>query len=254
MDRVRARKWCGAVGALSCAVLLSGCATIPRRTAEPASPSAIAQSEDDDWSRLTAQLRSDLSRYNSRVVVRAEALAPTVGSTSARDQEFADRARALFAPLSMMALRMPVVGVRPRDLSDSWHDPRDGGKRWHKGIDIFARKGTEVIAVTDGIVSFIGDEKLGGHCVWLTAENGTAFYYAHLDRWAPGLFEGMDVKAGDLLGFVGNTGNAIHTPSHLHFGIDRDDHMVNPFPVLLHASISDRAHRHIDLGGGFGTR
>lgn len=251
---VRARRWCGAVGALSCVVILSSCVTFPVRTAQPASTSAASQSEDDDWSQLTAQLRTDLSRYNSRVVVRSSTMAPALDSTKARDQEFADRAKALFAPLSMMALRMPVVGVRPRDLSDSWHDSRDGGKRWHKGIDIFARKGTEVIAVTDGIVSFIGDEKLGGHCVWLTAENGTAFYYAHLDRWAPGLFEGMEVQSGDLLGFVGNTGNAIHTPSHLHFGIDRDDQMVDPFPVLLHASITDRAHRHIDLGGGFGTR
>ena len=255
MGRVHARKRCVvAVGALSCAVFLSACASIPfDRTVQPASHPQTVQSDEDDWAQLTAQLRADLNRYNSREIARAP-VAPAKPDAKSRDTQFAEHARALFAPLSSMALRMPVVGVRPRDLSDSWHDPRDGGKRWHKGIDIFARKGTAVIAVADGIVSYIGDERLGGHCVWLTTENGTAFYYAHLDRWAPGLYEGMEVQAGDLLGFVGNTGNAIHTPSHLHFGIDKDDQMVDPFPLLAHATISDRAHLHPALGGGFGTR
>ena len=257
MGRVRARRWCvRAVGALSSVAFLSGCASIPfDHTAQAASQTAVMQSDEDDWGQLTAQLRSDLNRYNSRQAARTPAVTqPVVASTKPRDMQFADHARELFAPLSGALLRMPVIGVRPRDLSDSWHDPRDGGARWHKGIDIFARKGTEVVAVADGIVSYIGDQRLGGHCLWLTTENGTAFYYAHLDRWAPGLYEGMEVQAGDLLGFVGNTGNAIHTPSHLHFGINKNDEMVDPFPLLAHASITDHAHRHVELGGGFGSR
>src|SRR5213078_368679 len=107
---------------------------------------------------------------------------------------------------------------------------------------IFAPKGTEIVAVTDGVISFIGDQKLGGHCIWLTTENGASFYYAHLDRWAPGLYEGMEVQSGDLIGFVGNTGNAKHTPSHLHFGINQNDEMVNPYPPLTReANESDSA-------------
>jgi murein DD-endopeptidase MepM/ murein hydrolase activator NlpD len=149
---------------------------------------------------------------------------------------------------------MPVVGIRVHDLSDSWHDPRDGGSRLHKGIDIFAPRGTEVVAVTDGIISYIGDQPKGGHCLWLTTENGSSFFYAHLERWAPGLYEGMEVQGGDLLGYVGKTGNAARTPTHLHFGINQNDEMINPYPLLARAALSLHARLHVELGGGFGTR
>src|SRR5947209_11354904 len=113
------------------AFALSGCASLPFSAAavptpQPASAASLP-SDDDDWSQLTAQLRADLNRYNSREVVRKPTIAPSTNTTQQRNKEFADRANALFAPLSGAALRMPVVGVRNRDLSDSWHDPRDGG-------------------------------------------------------------------------------------------------------------------------------
>lgn len=255
MDSQRARKrWVRAFGVLGSAVLLSACASIPfDRTAESASKApVITQSDDDDWDQLNAQLRADLNRYNSREIVRKPTIAPSATTAKARDKEFADRARALFAPLA--AMRIPVVGITQRDLSDSWHDPRDGGVRVHKGIDIFAPRGREIVAVADGILSYIGDQPKGGHCLWLTTESGTSFYYAHLDRWAPGLYEGMEVQSGDLIGFVGNTGNAKHTPSHLHFGINQNDEMVNPFPLLTRALPTQHARAHVELGGGFGTR
>lgn len=255
MDSQRAcKRWVGAIGVLGSAVVLSTCASIPfDRTAESASKTpVITQSDDDDWDQLNAQLRADLNRYNSREIVRKPTIAPSATTARARDKEFADRARALFAPLNGM--RMPVVGVVQRDLSDSWHDPRDGGARVHKGIDIFAPRGREIVAVADGILSYIGDQPKGGHCLWLTTESGTAFYYAHLDRWAPGLYEGMEVQAGDLIGFVGNSGNAKRTPSHLHFGINQSDEMVNPYPLLTRALPTQHARAHVELGGGFGTR
>jgi murein DD-endopeptidase MepM/ murein hydrolase activator NlpD len=148
---------------------------------------------------------------------------------------------------------MPVVGVRATDLADSWGNPRSGGRK-HKGIDIFAPKGTPLVAVSDGIVSYIGDQSKGGHCLWLTTEDGTSFYYAHLDRWAAGLYEGMEVKSGDLLGFVGNTGNAISTPPHLHFQVSDNDETVNPYPILVRATPVARAQVKTELSGGFGTR
>jgi murein DD-endopeptidase MepM/ murein hydrolase activator NlpD len=258
MDRKYSRSgWGGRLvlpGLLCC--LLSACATIPfDRT--PAGPQPVDQkvtlSDEDDFGQLVAQMRADLNRYNSREVARKPSMTPTTQSAKARDKEFADRARALFAPLG--GIRMPVVGVHVRDLDDSWHAPRDGGVRQHKGIDIFAPRGTEVVAVSDGIISYIGDQRLGGHCMWLTTENGASFYYAHLDRWAPGLYEGMEVQSGDLLGYVGNTGNALHTPSHLHFGVNEDDVMVNPYPILTRAAFVARAKTHVELSGGFaGTR
>jgi murein DD-endopeptidase MepM/ murein hydrolase activator NlpD len=230
------------------ASLLTGCATA---TVVTPAPSQTA-SEDDDLTQLVAQLRADLNRYNKREAERQPAV-PAPKSAQARDTAFAEKARALFAPLT--GLRMPVVGVRHHHLDDSWGAPRDGGDRRHRGIDIFAPRGTPIVAVMDGIISFIGDQPKGGHCIWLTTENGTSFYYAHLDRWAPGLYEGMEVENGDLLGYVGNTGNALTTPPHLHFGINQNDEMVNPYPVLSRALLTKTAHRRVELGSGYaGTR
>jgi peptidoglycan LD-endopeptidase LytH len=239
-------------GALS----LTSCATTtvvsaPGAVASSATPTA---SEEDDFSQLVAQLRSDLSRNNKRESERLPKTVPATASARPRDTDFADRARALFAPLSGTALQMPVVGIRNFDLDDSWGAPRDGGRRPHRGIDIFAPRGTPVIAVIEGIISYIGDQPKGGHCLWLTTESGTSFYYAHLERWAAGLYEGMEVQRGDILGYVGNTGNAISTPPHLHFGINQNDEMVNPYPILAKAAVVKSAQARPPLGAGYGTR
>ena len=248
MNLSRARWW--GVGR-ACLVasgiaLFTGCAT----TTAP--QSSVAPHDDEDLTQLIAQVRADLNRSNRRESDRKPAPTATPTHSSARDSAFADKARALFAPLS--ALRMPVVGVRGHDLYNSWGDPRDGGKRPHRGIDIFAPRGTPIVAVADGIISYIGDQPKGGHCIWLTTESGTSFYYAHLDRWAPGIYEGMEVESGDLLGFVGNTGNALTTPPHLHFAVNQNDEMVNPFPMLTKAIPVRQAQVRAPLGSGYGTR
>src|SRR5262249_58430009 len=114
------------------ALAVSGCASMPFvKTADsaPATTAVSLPSDDDDWSQVVAQLRADLNRFNSREVARMPTIAPSTSTTQARNREFSERANALFAPLSGTAMRMPVVGVRTRDLSDSWHDPRDGGAR-----------------------------------------------------------------------------------------------------------------------------
>jgi murein DD-endopeptidase MepM/ murein hydrolase activator NlpD len=255
MNLLHARgMWLRTVTVLSGLILflLTACASVVPDDvkAAPAVSAAALPSEDDDWTQLKTQMRIDLNRYNSREIARTPLAAPAPASTQARESAFGARAQALFAPLAKLSLRLPVVGVRTASLDDSWHAPRDGGARVHKGIDIFAPKGTEVVAVADGVISFIGDQKLGGHCIWLTNENGAAFYYAHLDRWAAGLYEGMEVQAGDLIGYVGNTGNAKYTPSHLHFGINENDDMVNPYPILTKAVPTLHAHVHTTLSGG----
>ncbi len=260
MSDERARcVWVGGPALLLTSLFLTSCATLPgigRTVAPPADSQkqAMLSADDDDYGQLIAQLRADLNRYNSREIDRKPSVVPQMQSAKTRDREFAARAQALFAPLNGSGIRMPVVGISPRALDDSWHAPRDGGTRVHKGIDIFAPRGTEVVAVADGTVSYIGDQRLGGHCVWLTTENGSAFYYAHLDRWAPGLYEGMEVQAGDLLGYVGNTGNAKNTPSHLHFGVNQSDEMINPYPLLKAALPVQHARLHVELSGGVGTR
>lgn len=113
----------------------------------------------------------------------------------------------------------PVLNGENADIGSYWGDMREGGKRDHKGIDIFAEKGTPVIAPTEGRVGFTGEKGLGGKQVWLRDnKRNQSLYYAHLDSIVPGL---RRVNPGDTLGFVGNTGNARTTPPHLHFGIYR---------------------------------
>jgi murein DD-endopeptidase MepM/ murein hydrolase activator NlpD len=229
-------------------LMLTGCVTSTTVAVTAPPP----PSDDDDFSDLIAQLRADLNRNHVRQVEKPKQTA--ADAKRERDREFATRAKALFTPLNGTVLQMPVVGVRPYDLSNSWGDPRDGGRRKHRGIDIFAPKGTPIVAVADGIISFIGEQPKGGQCVWLTTENGASFYYAHLDRWAAGLYEGMEVRSGDLLGYVGNTGNARTTPPHLHFGINENDEMVNPYPILTKAAVVKRARINVEVGGAMGTR
>lgn len=126
----------------------------------------------------------------------------------------------------------PVAGKGNSAIQSFWEAPRDGGKRRHEGIDIFAKKGTPVVAVTDGYVTDTGDRGLGGKQVWQRAGMfGNSIYYAHLDRIA--VAAGTAVKTGDTLGFVGNTGNAKGGAPHLHFGIYEGwQGAVNPLPFV----------------------
>lgn len=129
-------------------------------------------------------------------------------------------------------LAMPVEGVGRRALRDTWHAPRNGGRR-HEGIDIFAPRGTPVRSATEGVVLRVGTNRLGGRVVWVLGPGGQRHYYAHLSRFAD-VARGQRVAAGTLLGFVGATGNARGTPPHLHYGIYAAGGAVNPYP-LLHA-------------------
>ncbi|APG60604.1 M23 family metallopeptidase [Christiangramia salexigens] len=111
----------------------------------------------------------------------------------------------------------PVASGKNSDIGSYWGDIRDGGARLHKGIDIFAEKGTPVIASTKGRIKFTGEKGLGGKQIWLKDnKRGNSLYYAHLDSIIPDI---KKVEPGDTIGFVGNTGNAKFTPPHLHFGI-----------------------------------
>ena len=118
------------------------------------------------------------------------------------------------------SLSMPVAGLPPSQVHDSWHAPRPGG-RVHEGVDLFAPRGTKVLSATRGYVWRVGVDSLGGNVVWVLGEGRTLTYYAHLHQQAEGLYEGMPVARGAVLGLVGNTGNAIDTPPHLHFGVYR---------------------------------
>ena len=105
---------------------------------------------------------------------------------------------------------------------------------WHHGNDVFAPTGTPLLAVADGTLSRVGINNLGGNRLWLTDEAGNEFYYAHLSAYAPAAVSGARVRAGQVIGFVGNTGQAITTPPHLHFEVHpQGGDSVNPYPYLV---------------------
>ncbi len=112
----------------------------------------------------------------------------------------------------------PVSGANNRSIRSFYGDGRDGGTRSHEGVDIFAKRGTPVVAPTGGTVSKVGTNRLGGKVIWMRDhQRGHAYYFAHLDSQL--VHPGKKVMKGDTLGLVGNTGNARTTPPHLHFGI-----------------------------------
>lgn len=113
-------------------------------------------------------------------------------------------------------LASPVRGVRAASVTSTFGAPRPGGRR-HQGADIFARRGTPVLAVHDGVVAHVGTNRLGGIVVHTLGRRGVLCYYAHLDRVADGVDPGDVISEGEVLGYVGNTGNARTTAPHLHF-------------------------------------
>jgi murein DD-endopeptidase MepM/ murein hydrolase activator NlpD len=130
----------------------------------------------------------------------------------------------------------PIAGAYSTPLIDSYGFPRMPGtpdEHWHEGIDLFAAKGTPLVATERGIITKLGVGRLGGLKFWLKGESGTEWYYAHLDGFAPGLADGVVVDAGQLVGYVGNTGNALTTPPHLHMQVHPGGgDPVNPYPLL----------------------
>jgi len=131
-------------------------------------------------------------------------------------------------------LPVPVEDVASRELEDTWGAPRSDNRR-HEGIDIFAPLGRPVLSTTNGVVFKVGEDSLGGHVVRVLGPGWQWHYYAHLDRFAD-IKPGTLVQQGTVLGYVGNTGNAIGTPHHLHYGVY---HFLggaqNPYPLLAAA-------------------
>ena len=136
-------------------------------------------------------------------------------------------------------LPIPVQGVSMRAVRDTFGAPRPGDRK-HQGVDIFAPRGTPVLATTRGLVARIGENSLGGTVVWVLGPGGDRHYYAHLNSVAD-IKIGQRIVPGDLLGTVGTTGNARATPPHLHYGIyRRGEGAINPFPLLINRLAEDQ--------------
>lgn len=143
------------------------------------------------------------------------------------------------------ALRVPVEGVDVRKLSSNWGDTRGGGTRAHEGLDIMAPAGQPVLAAADGTVEKLYFSQGGGgvSLYQRAAGGGLMLYYAHLRAYAEGMTEGRRVRAGETIGYVGDSGNAGSGNYHLHFGVARmaggerwwQGTPVDPYPLLAGA-------------------
>ena len=138
-------------------------------------------------------------------------------------------------------LIIPVAGITPDKLTDTWGDARGDGTRQHHAIDIMAPRGTPVLAAAAGTVEKIFESKNGGHTIYIRrTDNGWQDYYAHLDSYAPDLHEGLVVKQGQQIGQVGSTGDASPDAPHLHYEIHQmapgdgwwKGAELNPYPIL----------------------
>ena len=137
-------------------------------------------------------------------------------------------------------LAIPVTGVKADQLTDTYDAARGSGRR-HDAIDIMAAEGTPVIAAADGKVEKLFNSVRGGITIYVRSHDQKwQYYYAHLQRYAPGLHEGQDVKRGQVIGLVGHTGDASAAGPHLHFAINTmgpgerwwQGTAINPYPLL----------------------
>lgn len=166
------------------------------------------------------------------VMKLAAAPAPVGGITAAP---------ALSSTVSSAGLLLPVVGIAREQLTDTFTQSRGGSTRLHGAIDIMAPRGTPVIAAVDGTIRKLFTSAAGGLTIYeFDGSEERVYYYAHLDRYADGIAEGMHVAAGTVIGYVGSTGNARIDAPHLHFAIELlpptkewwKGTPINPYPLL----------------------
>jgi len=137
-------------------------------------------------------------------------------------------------------LALPVVGIKPEQLTDTYDAARGAGRR-HDALDIMAPEGTPVIAAADGTIEKLFNSVRGGLTIYERSTDGKwIYYYAHLSAYAPGLAEGQQVKRGQVIARVGHTGDASPDGPHLHFAINQmaagerwwNGTAINPYPLL----------------------
>jgi murein DD-endopeptidase MepM/ murein hydrolase activator NlpD len=174
----------------------------------------------------------------ARSVARAEAIpspAPTLAPSPIVPTPPGDAPRPLI---------MPVAGIDPSTIHDMFDEMRGGSTRRHDALDILAPRGTPVVAADDGTIKKLFTSVPGGLTVYeFDPDQRYCYYYAHLDAYAPGLHEGQLLRRGDIIGYVGTTGNAPKDTPHLHFAVihlDPDKRWwtgtpINPYPLLYRA-------------------
>lgn len=181
----------------------------------------------DELQRVAAQA------YQKAQEKAADELAKYLAEKRRREIEDAARRRGAAAGLPPEATPWFQCPVPNGSFINDWGFARSGG-RTHKGTDVFAPRGSRLLAPDSGRVSLRSND-LGGIVIWLTGDNGVSYYLAHLDSYASGLSSGDRVDKAQVIGYVGNTGNARGTSPHLHIQLHPGGgSAVNPFPTLRH--------------------
>lgn len=189
-------------------------------------------------------------RPRDEIFIPANGSADRGASAAApREEEAVEMDAGVVAPGA--SLLIPVRGIRAEQLRDSYHDARSGG-RVHNAIDIMAPGGTPVLAAADGTIHRLRTGGLGGITIYQFGEDGrTLYYYAHLQRYAAGIRDGTPVRRGQVIAYVGDTGNAGTGNYHLHFSVGRlrdpgrwwESDNVNPYPLLAGDAARSTASR-----------
>jgi murein DD-endopeptidase MepM/ murein hydrolase activator NlpD len=204
----------------------------------------VAREPRDDACR-EAQAAAAASTTTDRSPARANeaATAPAPGAATATKTPAPSEVPSTGTGESLrrpVGLLLPVAGVGASQLRDTFAERRDG-TRPHEALDIMAPRGTPVLAASDGTIAKLFTSERGGLTIYEFDPTATwAYYYAHLDRYAPGLAEGQQVRRGAVLGYVGSSGNASPDAPHLHFAIFVlgpekrwwEGTPINPYPLL----------------------
>jgi peptidoglycan LD-endopeptidase LytH len=234
--------------ALLAALALPGCEQHPPRTPGTSTglllPKPKAAHPATSSVPAPAPMQGSASASAAPRATAAAGATQTMGAARQLHPDPADVGDAQGAELlAQRALQMPVEGVAPERLVDTYLQGR-GSSRRHEAIDILAPAGTPVVAVDDGRIAKLFTSKPGGLTIYqFDPGQHLAYYYAHLQRYAAGVHEGMDVKRGDVIGYVGSTGNADPGTPHLHFAVFRlgdppkwwQGEAVNPYLALRQA-------------------
>ena len=166
------------------------------------------------------------SRFHRALTYSTIALASTAIGSTVNAHEAPQVTSTADATTALATMACPIIG--DSSFSDSWGDARSGGRR-HEGVDMAAEYGTPIAATLAGFVEF-KSTRAGGKSVWLTTADGDKFFYAHLDQWEG---ESRDVERGEVIGYVGSTGNA--GGPHLHFEVRPGGVAINPYPSTARA-------------------
>ncbi len=189
------------------------------------------------------QLQADEERFGDELEREREAARQRALEEERRRAAEAAAAAAAQAPAESSAPAAPAVATgglacpvgNPVAFTDTWGAPRSGG-RSHQGVDMMARHGTPVYAITSGRITRLKNSGLGGISLWMYGDDNNEYYYTHLQGYASGTSTGKRVAAGDLIAYVGSTGNASASAPHLHFEVHPGGgSAVNPYPYAARA-------------------